>query len=247
MSRRFSLKIKDHIDDPERKKRYNEAHFGAAAARYDFATRAMSLGRDGAWKRELVAALPALETPCCVDLATGTGDIALLLAEKYPEGKITGIDLTEPMLELARRRNRFGNLRFAQGDMAQTGWPESSVDVVTGSYAVRNAADIAQALAEIHRILKPGGVVALLDFSKSPAPALQPLQYALLKYWCGFWGLVLHGNPEIHAYIAASLKSFPDRRRLRELLTRQGFEPLLSRRYYFGLLEMIILRKPPST
>lgn len=245
-SRRFSLKIKDHIHTPESKRVYNEQHFSEAASRYDFATRAMSLGRDAAWKRQLVAILPDLPAPTCVDLACGTGDIAFLLAEKYPQGQVLGIDLTEPMLALARARNCSKRVDFLCGDMANTGLPEDCADIVTGSYAVRNAPELRQAFKEIHRILKPAGVVALLDFSKPPNRFLQSLQFAILKYWCGFWGLVLHGNPEVHAYIAASLDCFPDREQLRTLIDETGFVVSRSRRFYFGVLELLVLHKPAA-
>ena len=243
-SNKFNLKIKDYIHTPERKREYNEQHFSEAASRYDFATRAMSLGRDAAWKRQLVATLPQLPVPTCVDLACGTGDIVFLLAEKYPTGQIVGIDLTEPMLELARKRCNSDNIAFVRQDMAETGFPDESVDIVTGGYAVRNAAELRQAFVEIHRILKPGGFVALLDFSKPPSQWFQRLQYLVLKYWCGLWGFLLHGNPEVHAYISASLKTFPDRGQLRELIEATGFVVSHSRRFYFGTLELLVLRKP---
>jgi demethylmenaquinone methyltransferase/2-methoxy-6-polyprenyl-1,4-benzoquinol methylase len=241
---KFVLKIKDYIHTPERKRDYNEQHFGEAARHYDFATCAMSLGRDAAWKRSLVAALPRFPSPVCVDLACGTGDVALLLAEKYPAGRIIGMDLTEPMLELARRRCHAKNVEFFRQDMGATDLPDQAADIVTGSYAVRNAPELRQAFVEIHRILRPGGFVALLDFSKSPKPWFQKLQLIVLKYWCGLWGLILHGNPEVHSYIAASLKNFPDRNQFYSLLQEYGFAVSYSKRFYLGTLELLVLQKP---
>ncbi|MGK2904741.1 MAG: ubiquinone/menaquinone biosynthesis methyltransferase [Desulfuromonadales bacterium] len=240
---KFALKIKDYIDSPERKREYNEQHFSEAASRYDFATRAMSLGRDAVWKRQLIAALPHFPAPVCVDLACGTGDIAFLLAEKYPAGLIVGIDLTEPMLQLARQRRASTNIAFIRGDMGSTGFPNESADIVTGGYAVRNAADLRQAFLEIHRILKPGGCSALLDFSKPSSRRFQQLQSLVLKYWCGLWGFLLHGNPEVHSYISASLMAYPDRKQLREIIAETGFAVSHSRQFYFGTLELLVLQK----
>lgn len=245
-SHKFSLKIKDYIHTPERKREYNKQHFGEAARHYDFATRAMSLGRDAAWKRQLVAALPRFPAPVCVDLACGTGDISFLLAKKYPAGKIIGIDLTEAMLQLARQRSASANVEFMRQDMGATSFADASVDIVTGGYAVRNAAELQQVFDEIHRILRPGGFVALLDFSKPPSPWFQKIQYLVLKYWCGLWGLLLHGNPEVHAYISASLKAFPDRLQLRDLLADSGFVLSKSRQFYFETLELLVLQKEVS-
>ncbi|HEY7586369.1 MAG TPA: ubiquinone/menaquinone biosynthesis methyltransferase [Candidatus Deferrimicrobiaceae bacterium] len=243
MKGRPGSEIRDRLLVPERKKSYNEWHFSEAAPRYDLATRAMSLGRDAAWKRRLVGALPAWPSPSCADLACGTGDVTFLLAGRYPGGRVVGLDLAEPMLEVARRRNRHGNIRFTRQDMCATDFDGESLDIVTGSYALRNAPDLERAFDEIRRILKPGGVAAFLDFAKPGNPVLQALQHRLLSTWCGFWGYIFHRNPEIHGYIAQSLGMFPDRARLRELLSESGFDLVRSRLFYFGILELIVIRK----
>jgi len=223
---------------------HRERHFAAAASRYDLATRAMSLGRDGAWKKALVGSLPDLSSPLCVDLACGTGDIAFLLAERYPGGRIVGMDLSGPMLDLARARNRCGNVRFARMDMAAQGFPAGTVDVVTGGYALRNAPELGPVLDEVRRILTPGGVAAFLDFAKPSFRLLQAPERWLLAGWCGFWGLALHADPGIHGgYIAASLSSFPDRSRLRELIFSMGLEPVSSRKFFLGITELSVFRK----
>src|ERR1700758_1899763 len=110
MTDRFVLKIGDHLEDAEKKKYYNERLFSAVAPRYDFITRVLSFGRDAAWKRALISLLPSYDSPVCVDLACGTGDIAFLLAAKYPRGRIAGVDITERMLDIARHRNIHPNV-----------------------------------------------------------------------------------------------------------------------------------------
>jgi ubiquinone/menaquinone biosynthesis methyltransferase len=235
--------IGKQIDSPDKKRNFNELHFTEAASHYDIATRAMSLGRDQAWKRHLVAVLPEVSNPTCVDLASGTGDIAFLLAERFPNSNITGIDLTEEMVTLAQDRNRFDNVFFTCRDMAETGFDDACVDIVTGSYALRNAPDLGEGLHEINRILKPGGYAAFLDFSKSAHPVSQVCQYWLLKCWCGLWGTLLHANPTIHAYIADSLKQFPTRDDYYLLVKKSGFEIVSSRLFYFGMLELLVIRK----
>ena len=241
---REALRIDAEIDTPEKKRRFNELHFTEASSRYDLATRAMSLGRDQSWKRHLVAALPGSGGAICVDLACGTGDVAFLLADKFPQGSITGIDLTAEMVILAENRNPFGNVSFACQDMTATSFADASVDIVTGSYALRNAPELALGLNEVHRILNPGGHAAFLDFSKSGGRRMQALQYWLLKCWCGLWGTLLHGNPTIHAYIADSLKQFPPRDDYHRMVRRCGFDVVSSRLFYFGMLELLVIRKP---
>ncbi len=235
-----SLNIRANIQTPDRKRRYNEGLFTRVATEYDGATRAMSLGRDQTWKRRLVALLPALASPNCVDLACGTGDLTESLANRFPHGKVVGVDLTPAMIEVARSRCVQPNVSFRVQDMCRTDIPDGWADVVTGSYALRNAPVLDDALRETHRILKPGGWAGFLDFAKPPARWRQTLQLPLLKAWGGFWGLVLHGGPE-HAYIAESLRQFPDRVALREKLSRHGFRLHTARNCFGGMLEILVL------
>ena len=242
---RFALKIRYHLDVPERKRRYNELHFAEAASRYDLATRAMSLFRDAAWKGRLVGSLPPVRAPLCVDIACGTGDVAFLLAERYPEGRVEGLDIAGPMLSVARGRNRYRNVRFHRQDMCAIAFPEGCADIVTGSYALRNAPDLPRAVGEIRRILKPGGTAAFLDFSKPRAAGFRIPQHILLRTWCGFWGLLLHGNHEVHGYIAASLSAHPDRCALLALFGENGFALVSSQRFFLGIVEMLVFRRSP--
>lgn len=242
MGGRFLLKAKDHLGTPEQKRVFNELHFAEAAPRYDLATRVISLGRDRAWKRHLLASLPDKPSPYCVDLACGTGDIAFLLAERYPCGTIVALDISTPMLDIARGRNRNGNIRFERGDLCALPLPDEVADIVTGSYALRNAPELRAAIEEIRRVLKPGGIAAILDFSKPGNPFLQKFQYILLRGWCGLWGWLLHGSPEIHGYIAESLKGFPNRKKLLDILGGEGLTLTTSRRFFLGITEILVLR-----
>lgn len=244
MSKRFNLKARDWIHQPDSKREFNDALFTEVSSRYAFVTRALSLGRDGAWKRALIGGLPATPEPNCLDLACGPGDITLALGERYAGGQVWGLDLCQAMLELAERRNQFEHVRFLKRDMCETGLEAESMDVVTGGYALRNAPSLEQALAEVFRLLRPGGVAAFLDFSKPPQRALQRLEHFVLMTWGSFWGLVLHGNPEVYAYIPRSLQTYPDRDALRQLLTDGGFIDISSRRFYFGAIEILQFRKP---
>lgn len=234
--------IRAAIQTPDQKRAYNSGLFTRVAREYDRATRAMSLGRDQTWKRWLVEALPALPAPRCVDLACGTGDVTAALAKRFPHGEIIGIDLTPAMVEVARACHPLPNLDFRVRDMCHTGIKTGWADVVTGSYALRNAPVLDDALAETRRILKPGGYAAFLDFAKPTAQWRQALQLPLLKCWGGFWGVVLHDGPE-HAYIAESLRQFPDRIALREQFSRHGFCLQQSRNCFGGMLEILILMR----
>ena len=242
---RFVLKIGDHLENAETKKYYTERNFSEVAPRYDFITRVLSFGRDAAWKRTLVSLLPSHESPVCVDLACGTGDIAFLLAGKYPRGRVAGLDITEPMLDIARHRNTHPNVSFVNRDIGSLDMVSESVDIVTGGYALRNAPDLGTAIDEIGRVLKPRGVAAFLDFSKPGANIPQKMEYWGLKLWTGLWGVLLHRNHEVYSYIAESLQRFPDRHHLRNIFREKGFSVIDSRLFFGGVTELLVVQKLP--
>ena len=245
MTGRFDLKIGDHLEDAEKKKYYNERLFSEVAPRYDFITRVLSFGRDAAWKRALISSLPYHESPVCLDLACGTGDISFLLADKYTRGRISGLDITEPMLDIARQRNNRPNVSFVNQNMGSLEIPSETADIITGGYALRNAPHLETVIDEIGRVLKPRGVAAFLDFSKPDASIPQKIEYWCLKIWTGLWGVLLHRNHEVYGYIAESLRRFPDRRHLRNLFQEKGFSVVDSRSFFGGITELLVVQKLP--
>ena len=239
----FALKLGSHLDTPEQKRIYNRALFTEVAPRYDLVTRLLSLGRDSRWKRSLLAALPDRNAPICVDLACGTGDITRLLKQRYPDATVIGTDLTPSMLQAAASKTQDASVQYQEADMCSTGFDTDSIDVVTGSYALRNAPSLESALREVHRILKPNGIAGFLDFSKPASPFLQKMEYGLLKGWGSLWGLFLHRNPEVYAYIAESLAQFPDRVALTMMLEANGFCIQQRKTHFFGIMERLIIVK----
>lgn len=258
------------LASPERKRRYNQRLFAIVAPRYDLVTRLLSFGRDAAWKRRLVRSLPGNlpeqerqhgrkrqngrkrqeslnAKPVVLDLACGTGDITLLLADRYPGGLVTGIDITEGMLQRARRRaGSRAAVRFLRGDMDTLKNQDGTVDIVTGGYALRNAPDLNHTLHEIHRVLRPGGVAAFLEFSLPRSPTARALQLRLLRFWGQLWGFALHRDPEVYAYIARSLARYPHVEALEALFRRAGFTVLAGRSLMLGFARITRLRKEVS-
>ncbi len=241
--RHFLSQVPEDLAEPKRTRNLNRELFTLIAPQYDDATRYLSLGRDGYWKNWLVADLPDHPAPVCLDLACGTGGLTRRLAAKYPNGSILGLDLTEAMLTQARALGQPPQLRYVVGDMGRTGLPDNSIDIVTGSYALRNAGDLKEALREIYRILKPGGLAVFLDFSKPAHPLLQCISHAVLKLWGGIWGWILHRDPRVYTYIADSLARYPDRRLLASLFKEAGFEIQNTHLAFAGLIECRTVRK----
>lgn len=243
MSPSFHGGMEEHLGSPEKKKVYNEQLFTEVAPRYDFVTRALSLGRDRAWKRRLIAMLPDCDPAVCADLACGTGDITRMVRVRFPDSKVIGIDLTAAMLDIARQHVGQPPIDYRQADMCGTGLDTASVDIVTGGYALRNAPDLDEALREIHRILKPGGTAAFLDFSKPSTRWPQQFELQLLMCWGGFWGWVLHRDPTVYRYIGESLDRFPDRDALTEQIGRHGFRMEGRTTFFLGVMELIVITR----
>ena len=244
MKNKFNLPLNRlDFNDPEVKKNFNDKLFTEVAPKYNFITKALSLGRDGAWKKMIIKRLPALKNANCLDIACGTGDISFLLAKKYKDGRILGVDLNEDMLNVAKKKRVNNNIEFRQSDMNSLNINFDSIDIVTGGYALRNSPDLEKTLKGLYRIMKKGATAAFLDFSKPKNQLLQRLEYFILKFWGGFWGLLAHGNPDVYGYIADSLKNYPDREAFKDLIIKTGFKNIKRKLLYFGMLEIISFEK----
>mgnify|MGYP006427498951 CR=1 FL=1 len=189
--------------------------------------------------------LPASVAADVLDIAAGTGDIAESLAERYSRASVHALDLNPEMLSRARwRLRRFGSrARTVEADMADMPFGDGSMSVVTGGYALRNAPSLEAAVNEIARVLEPGGTAVFLEFSRSASSAMFAVQFRLLRFWGHVWGLLLHGDPEVYAYIARSLSRFPDRKRFHRMLASRGLAVRYAPRLYFGVLELTVCRK----
>lgn len=244
---RFSLPAEPYLHSPEKKRFYNRELFREVAPRYALATRALSFFQESRWKSDLVNGLSSWvknpERPSCLDLACGTGDITFLLAERFPKAKITGVDLSSEMLAFAQRKSKDASIRWLVKDMNQLDFPEKSFDLVTGGYALRNAPDLSALVRSLSRVMKVGAVAGFLDFSRSGRPFPDRLSYWILKVWGGIWGGLLHASPRVYAYIAESLRAYPDRRALVELFEANGFVFLAEKRYFFGITTNVYFKK----
>ncbi|WP_319478613.1 class I SAM-dependent methyltransferase [Marispirochaeta aestuarii] len=248
--RRFRQRLKDFdLTLPESKREYNRMLFTPVAQVYSGITRVLSFGRDAVWKGKLISLLPEIPEPRILDLACGPGDLSFLLALRYPSARIDGIDLNTDMLARAASNlvRMSGNIQerinFLPGDMNELPFSDGEFDIISGGYALRNSPDLGRSLAEIHRMLKPGGYAAFLDFSRSSRKRTGRLQLGLLSFWGRLWGQVCHGNPEVYGYIAESLKSFPDQAEFLRLLEDFGFSPVHYLPRMFGMLRITVIRK----
>jgi demethylmenaquinone methyltransferase/2-methoxy-6-polyprenyl-1,4-benzoquinol methylase len=205
--------------------------FSDIAPRYDFITRALSLGMDSGWKRRAVERAPLPRGAWVLDLAGGTGDFSLLITRQDAGARPVVADLTPRMLGLARRR---GVARTVCADAMRLPFPDRQFDAVFVGYGLRNFPQLEDSLREILRVTKPGGFLVSLDFAL-PARLLQRRLYLAALYIQGaFWGVCLHGNPGHYTYIAKSLRGFVTSAELTDLLARVGYREVRVTEYVFG-------------
>ena len=201
------------------------ALFSRIAGRYDLVNDVMSFGLHRRWKRQTVElALREKARPRVLDLCCGSGDLSFL-AEDSGAGMVVGADFTLPMLAVARRRRIEGKHRsvFLQADALRLPFADGSFDVVTVGYGLRNIADIPAALAEMRRVLAPGGRAVVLDFGKPSSPLAGFLYGGFLHTMMPAVGWLFHGDPDTYLYIPESLKRFPAQRGVERLMREAGF------------------------
>ncbi|HYW44551.1 MAG TPA: ubiquinone/menaquinone biosynthesis methyltransferase [Bryobacteraceae bacterium] len=207
------------------------AMFHTIAPRYDFITKAFSYGMDGRWKKTGVEGAHLPENPTILDLASGTGDFSLLVRQRHPGCRAIAVDLTERMLRLARARG----LNYAVcADAGVLPFPDNSFDCVFIGYGLRNFPNLQQALGEIRRVTRRGGMLVSLDFFLPSNPVLRRLYLGYLYAQGTFWGLLLHGRPRVYTYIPDSLRTFVSIDDFSSLLHRSGFRQMEVRRHILG-------------
>lgn len=229
------MALRDEIATPERKRRYVRTLFATIADRYDLITRILSYGRDRVWKQRLVAMADLQAADDVLDLATGTGDLAFAAAQS--SAHVVGLDVTERMIALAERKPAAGRRpSFLVGDMCALPFPAASFDVVTTGYGLRNVPDLATAIDEIARVLRPGGVALSLDFNR-PGPIVVRAAYlAYLHVVGGVLGWLLHGDPDTYRYIPASISRYPGAAAVAATMRARGFREVRCIRLLGGLM-----------
>lgn len=223
-----ALDLEAHLADPGMKQRFVTPMFDVIAPRYDDFTRIFSFGMDRGWKRELLGDVRRVAPPDAkvLDLACGTGDLALDISRRLPTARVTGLDASGAMIDLAERRraaDRADRVRFAVGDMSALGLPAASVDVATVGYGFRNVPDYRAALGEVARVLRPGGYLLTLDFYRPENVLWRTLLVGYLTLAGSFIGWLWHRAPIVYAYLGPSVDHFVSWQSFSRSLETSGF------------------------
>lgn len=236
------MTLRSTISTPEGKRRYVRRLFGTIADRYDLITRFLSYGQDRRWKQRLIGHASIAPRDRVLDLACGTGD--LLEAAAPIAREAVGLDVTHRMLQLARQRQYGGGVRLITGDMLALPLAASRFDVVTTGYGLRNVPDLATAIAEIHRVLAPGGRLLSLDFDRPANPLVRTAYLTYLTLVGSALGFALHGEPNTYRYIPESIRQYPGAAGVARMLERAGFVDVRVLPVFGGLMAIHIARKP---
>ena len=225
--------------------------FNKIARRYDFLNRFLSGGADRRWRKMAIRELESLHPNSILDVATGTADLAVMMARVLRPEKITGIDISDGMLELGKLKiaklglNRLITLQ--EGDSEAINFPGASFEAVTVAFGVRNFQNLEKGLSEMFRVLKPGGKIMILEFSRPRKGPFLPLYKIYLRYLAPRIGKIVSGNLDAYQYLNDSVNAFPEGDVFAAILEKTGFINTYSKKLSLGICTIYCGTKEIST
>lgn len=219
------------------------AMFDGIAHRYDLVNRVISLGIDQSWRKKTVKALELKPGARVLDLATGTGDLAIMVARTHPEVSVIGVDPSEKMLEVGQKKlveaQLTDRITLEVGDAQALKLESRSVDGVCIAFGIRNVPDRLQGLREMARVTKAGGRVAILELSEPRGGVLGPLARFHVHNVVPAIGALLSGAPE-YRYLQKSIAAFPTAAEFEALMNEAGLRIVASTALTFGVCHLYV-------
>lgn len=240
------MQVTPYKDSENQKKQQVEQMFDNIAPKYDFLNHFLSFGIDKLWRRKAIRILSTYNHQTILDVASGTGDFAIE-ASKLKPSKIIGFDLSEQMLNVGREKvKRLGLdhlIEFRKGDSESMPFTDSQFDAIIVGFGVRNFENLDAGLSEFYRVLKPSGVVVILEFSK---PKYFPMKQLYRLYSFGFLpfiGKLISKDKAAYSYLPESVMAFPDDQKFLSILRNIGFVSASQKRLSFGISTIYIAQK----
>lgn len=217
--------------------------FDRIASRYDLMNRIISLGIDQRWRRRTVGALSLQPGARALDLATGTGDLAMMIARRHPEVTVVGVDPSVGMLAEGERKVAAAGLgarvKLERGDAERLEAPDASVDGISMAFGIRNVVDRPKALREMARVLKPGGRVAILELSEPRRGLLGTMARVHIHHVVPTLGALLSGAWE-YRYLQRSIAAFPSAEEFSETMRASGLRVERAEPMTFGVVHLYV-------
>lgn len=213
--------------------------FDNISPRYDLLNRMLSAGVDIHWRKKALKELEKNKPEAILDIATGTGDLAIMAARRLKPKSIIGADISEGMLEIGRKKVKSAGLdhviKMQVGDSEALGFADGTFDAVTVAFGVRNYENLDNGLAEMNRVLKKGGKVMILEFSQPDSFPFKHLFNFYFKYILPLIGRMVSKDMSAYSYLPESVKQFPYGDAFLERLKRAGFQETKWKKLTFGI------------
>jgi demethylmenaquinone methyltransferase / 2-methoxy-6-polyprenyl-1,4-benzoquinol methylase len=225
------------------------AMFDGIASRYDFMNRIISFGIDRRWRREAARATGICDGGRVLDLATGTGDLAIEIASECDSSTVVGVDPSPRMLDVARAkvkaRSLGARIELVEGDAEHLPLEAASVDAITIAFGIRNVADRPRALTEMLRVVKPGGKIVILELTEPAGGITRPFARAYIHRLMPAIASIVTSSAE-YRYLEASIAAFPAPARFAEMMTTAGMHSVEARPLTLGVAHLFIGERPES-
>ncbi len=213
--------------------------FDNIAYRYDFLNRFLSAGIDIRWRKKALSYLKELHPQKILDVATGTADVAIMASGLLKPDKIIGIDISDGMLEIGRKKLKKlhleNTIELLNGDSETINFENGSFDAVTVAFGVRNFQHLEKGLSEILRVLKPGGKLVVLEFSQPSSPFIKSFYNTYMKTVAPGMGRLFSKNSCAYEYLDESIKKFPEGKRFVQILENIGYIKTQSKTLSLGI------------
>ena len=231
----------------ERKGTQVERMFDNLAPTYDKMNHTLSLGIDRLWRNRAIDTLKPFQPKAILDIATGTGDFAILAAERLKPQSVIGADISHEMMEIAAHKVNQHQLErivsFKKEDCMHLSFEDDSFDAVTVAYGARNFESLEQGLTEIKRVLKPGGHLLMLELAAPKDAPMKQLFWVYAHVVMPLIGRIISHDNSAYTYLPASMEAFPQAEQMEGILRRAGFSEINWRRFTFGISTMYLASK----
>jgi demethylmenaquinone methyltransferase/2-methoxy-6-polyprenyl-1,4-benzoquinol methylase len=240
-------KVLPYEGSGESKKQQVARMFDEISGKYDFLNRFLSAGIDVTWRKKMLKTLKPLQPKIMLDVATGTGDVAIMAEALLKPEKIIGIDISDGMLELGREKLRTRQLTdvitLQNGDSEAINFPDNSFDAVTVAFGVRNFENLEKGLQEILRVLKPGGMLCVLECSKPTLPGIEQLYNLYLGILAPEIAKLVSKNKDAYKYLNNSVRAFPEGKAFTAIMNLSGYKETTCRKLSLGICSLYTGRK----
>jgi demethylmenaquinone methyltransferase/2-methoxy-6-polyprenyl-1,4-benzoquinol methylase len=221
--------------------------FDKIAFRYDFLNRFLSAGIDTGWRKKAIRQLVADRPRRILDVATGTGDFAITSYKILKPEKITGIDISEGMLAIGRKKIEKAGLpdyiELLNGDSEAILFGDNAFDAVTVAFGARNFSNLEQGLSEIKRVLKPGGKLVVLECTKPSLPVVKQLYRFYMKFVTPGIGRIIAKNNDAYQYLNDSVLQFPEKKAFIHILNQSGYRNAFYKTLTLGICTIYCAEK----